>query len=122
MTLSYDNDSELWNCRKLQVGEGSCIDHNQTFYTKNKNKRRTLDLGNLPIDDLFELALGDTVAEEDDTLGEGLVAINASFEFVVDMHANAVLITLYPSSESLRVNWDGHENLHLPSPYRPYLQ
>jgi hypothetical protein len=82
-------------------------------YGTKRDERRTFDLRNLPLDDLFELPLGDAVAEDDGPLGEGLVAVDAGFEFVVDMHANAMLNTIYPSSESLWARRDTKEWTHL---------
>ena len=71
---------------------------------KTRDKRHTLDLRNLIIDNLPELALGDTIAEEDDPLGEGLVAIDTSFDLVVDVHTNTVLNIMHQSSESLQAS------------------
>ena len=61
-----------------------------------KDKSHTLNLRNLVVEDLLELTLGDTIAEEDGPLGEGLVAVDARFQFVVDMHTDAVLNTMHP--------------------------
>ena len=79
MALPNDNDGELWDRRKLQVGQGSCKDDNRTLNNCKQRHRRTLDLRNLAFDDLLELTLRDTIAEEDGPLGEGLVAVNAGF-------------------------------------------
>ena len=79
MALPNDNDRELRDRGKLQVGKGSCNDDNRTLNNYKQGHRRTLDLRNLAIDDLLELTLGDAIAEEDDPLGEGLVAVDAGF-------------------------------------------
>ena len=79
MALPDDNDRELRDGRKLQVGKGSCKDDNRTLNNYKQGHRLTLDFRNLAIDDLLELTLGDAIAEEDDALGEGLVAVNAGF-------------------------------------------
>ena len=69
-----------------------------------RQKRHTLNLRNLIVNDLFELSLRDTIAEEDGPLGEGLIAVDTSLEFVVDVHTDAVLMQYVPSSASLRTS------------------
>lgn len=104
MSLPNDNDRELRDHGKLHVGKGGCEDENRTSNNYKQGRRRTLDLRNLLIDDLLELTFRDAIAEEDGPLGEGLVAVTAGFEFVVDMHSNAVLSTTHPPSETLRAS------------------
>ena len=104
MSLPNDNDCELRDRGKLHVGKGSCKDENGNLNNCKQGHRRTLDLGNLLVDDLLELTLRDAIAKEDGPLGEGLVAVTAGFKLVVDMHANAVLSTMRPSSGTLRAS------------------
>jgi hypothetical protein len=118
MPLSNDNDCELRNSWKLHVGKRSCKDDNRTLSNEIKDKRHTFDLRNLVVYDLLELAFGDAIAEEDGALGEGLVAVTAGFELVVDMHANAVLNTRHQRlcEEASCIC----KKMHPPSPSLPY--
>ena len=104
MSLPNDNDRELRDRGKLHVGKGSCKNENRTLNNRKQGRRRTLDLRNLLIDDLLELTFRNAIAEEDGSLGEGLVTVTAGFKLVVDMHTNAMLSRMHPSSETLRAS------------------